>query len=361
MRQTYIDTARALRERLHAVPELAFHETETKRVLLDFLRRETDLTVIDRGEWFCAVCEAGGTPIALRADFDAVAGADGAPGHFCGHDGHAAALAAFGKYLSENRPPRTVWLVFQPAEEIGAGAALCAPFLAEKGIREVYGWHNIPGHAMGHILLTEGTFACASTGLEITLRGKPSHAAYPEDGVNPARCAAGLVERMHELLARPHRGMVLGTVIGIELGSAAYGVSASEGVVRLTLRAEYGDEFEAFVSEMKRAAETGAAAEGLICGIREIERFAATENTPECARKLERAARAADLPAEWLKTPFRWSEDFGTFLTACPGAFFGIGDGEDWPQLHTDGYHFPDWIFPAALKMLRQIVTMETV
>ena len=68
------------------------------------------------------------------------------------------------------------------------------------------------------------TFACASTGMEIRLTGAPSHAAYPEQGRNPA-----LLIYLQELLQKPHRGIVLGTVIGVELGSKSYGLSAEKG------------------------------------------------------------------------------------------------------------------------------------
>lgn len=66
------------------------------------------------------------------------------------------------------------------------GAAICASLIEEKNIGEIYGFHNLPGYHCGEVVLLNHTFACASTGLEIKFQGKQSHAAYPENGRNPA-------------------------------------------------------------------------------------------------------------------------------------------------------------------------------
>ena len=51
-----------------------------------------------------------------------------------------------------------------------------------------------------------------------------------------------------------------------------------------------------------------------------------------------------------LETPMRWSEDFGHYLKRVPGAFFGIGAGDDHPPLHTENYEYPDELLPYAIK-----------
>src|SRR5210317_1449286 len=47
--------------------------------------------------------------------------------------------------------------------------------------------HNMPGVPLGQVQCKTGPFACASRGMIIRLKGKPSHAAYPEDGISPAK------------------------------------------------------------------------------------------------------------------------------------------------------------------------------
>ena len=262
--------------------------------------------------------ESGKAPIAFRADMDAVCGKDGKPGHYCGHDGHSSILCGVALYLSkrEELPDRDVYLIFQPGEEIGAGAKICKELLAEKQIGEIYGLHNIPGYPKNQVLLRKGTFACASTGLSIRMTGTPSHAAYPD------------------------------------VGSTNYGVSAFEGTLRLTVRAEKEDAFDAYVNEIKSLAATLAEENQLTIAIEEIERFPATENHDTNVDKLRACAEKLQFPVTELAQPMRWSEDFGYYLQEVPGAFFGVGDGEEHAQLHTAEYEFPDEIMKTAVAML---------
>ena len=355
----FAEIARKLRADLHTCPEPAFEEKRTKERILRFLREETLLEVTDCGCWIWAKWtgedDRPASRLALRADFDAVTGADGRPGHYCGHDGHAALLCGLAGYISESRPKRSVYLIFQPAEEIGEGARLCRKLLKEEKIPEIYGLHNIPGFPKGTVLVRQGTFACASTGLELKWTGESSHAAYPENGRNPAGAVAELVVWIRERLQLPHKGILLCTVIGAEMGSSAYGVSAGDAVLRLTVRGENPEEFERFLADIREKAEKLAAREGLQLAVREIERFPATVNGTYGSERVVRAAALSGRQVQVLSEPMRWSEDFGYYLQEAEGAFFGIGDGEDYPQLHTQQYSFPDEIIPDALALFAAI------
>lgn len=88
----------------------------------------------------------------------------------------------------------------------------------------------------------------------------------------------------------------------------------------------------------------------------EIERFPATENHMDSVKKLRACAAKQGLPVTELKGPMRWSEDFGYYLQKTEGAFFGIGDGEDHVQLHTEQYEFPDEIIETAVRMFGGLV-----
>ena len=145
------DMIHSLRKKLHENPEPSMQEEKTRHILQEFIKRHTTFEVVDKGVWFYAVKkaekESGKAPIAFRADMDAVCGKDGKPGHYCGHDGHSSILCGVALYLSkqEELPERDVYLIFQPGEEIGAGAKICKELLTEKQIGEIYGLHNIPG------------------------------------------------------------------------------------------------------------------------------------------------------------------------------------------------------------------------
>lgn len=388
-REQYIDKQiieqiMELRKQLHRIPEHSMQEVKTKQLLMDFLKSHTALEIVDCGAWFYAVKRAYDwvttendktfhvsevaveipeqmteykPPIAFRADMDAVCGKDGKPGHFCGHDGHSSVLCGLGLYLDSRKDPlaQDVYLIFQPAEEIGKGAELCRSLIKEKHIGEIYGFHNIPGKPLGTVLVKDGTFACASTGLEIHMTGTPSHAAYPEAGRNPgyALALAGLLLQIEELTKQFNetKGFARMTLIGMKLGSENYGVAASDGYLRLTVRSEGEQVFREYLAEIRKLAEVMAQKEALELSIKEIERFPSTDNHAEQVQKIRACAASHQIPYIELPEPMRWSEDFGWYLQETKGAFFGIGDGEDYAQLHTEHFEFPDSILETAVTM----------
>ena len=354
--EKYDEIIRTFRAELHACPEPAFQEKRTKEKILRFLRENTDLEVYDRTEWMYAKWLGAGRKIAFRADYDAVADQYGQAAHLCGHDGHAAILCGLAKYISDVRPKHTIYLIFQPAEEIGEGAKLCRQLLAEEGIDEIYGFHNIPGFPKGAALLCEGTFACASTGLELKWQGESSHAAYPESGRNPAAACAEMILWIRRRLQQAHEGVLLCTVIGAEIGDKAYGVAAGEAVLRLTVRGEKKEEFDAFLLEIREEAGRLAVRDELQLDVREIEHFPATVNAAYGAERVRSAAADAGLQVLDLTEPMRWSEDFGYYLEIAEGAFFGIGSGEHCAQLHTPSYVFPDEIIPDVFAVFGALI-----
>ena len=217
---------KVLRKTLHSMPEKSGEEIKTKACLMAFLKENTSLQTEDRGSYFFAYAKAHGAkmpPVAFRADMDAVCGKDGKPGHFCGHDGHSSILSGLALILDKEKEKlsRDVYLIFQPAEETGEGAAVCRKLIKEKNIGRIYGLHNIPGYPEKTVLLKKGTFACASTGLEIRMTGTPSHAAYPEAGKNPGTALAELLLSIEALTKkiREQESFVLMTLIGMEIGS----------------------------------------------------------------------------------------------------------------------------------------------
>ena len=197
-----LEEIRALRRALHQCPEPSGEEVRTKALLMDFLRARTGLELHPCGEGFYAARrEPEGTrpPVALRADYDALALPDGGAAHLCGHDGHAAALCGAALSLEGETLGRDVFFLFQPAEETGAGASGCLELLDRERVAEIYGAHNLPGYPLGQVLTRPGTFACASRGVTLALEGRPAHAAYPEDGLSPAEAVGRLLCALPEL------------------------------------------------------------------------------------------------------------------------------------------------------------------
>ena len=192
------DEVSCWRRDIHANPEVLYEVHRTAAVVADKLKElgcdevmpgigRTGVVGIIKGRR-----QASGKVIGMRADMDALSMteitglpyASQTPGkmHACGHDGHTAMLLGAAKYLCETRNfDGTVALIFQPAEEGGAGGkAMVDDGLMERWqIQEVYGMHNMPGLGVGQFALRPGPLLAASDGIHIEITGKGGHAARP--------------------------------------------------------------------------------------------------------------------------------------------------------------------------------------
>ena len=362
-----------LRHRLHRHPDLSLREGGTIEILKGFLRENTALELVDREGWFFAVKrpagEAAAAPIAFRADMDALPMDEGISlpygsardgvSHKCGHDGHMAALCGLALELDRRAADRAVYLIFQPAEEIGRGAARCAELIGEAGISEIYAFHNLSGYPEGSLVYRRGLTQPASEGLTIRLRGRPSHASAPEQGRNPSAALAELALAAQGLPEAPHEGMALCTVVGMRCGTGDFGISAGEGALSVTLRAERESFMKAMEAALLQRAAELAARDGLRAEHEIQDGFPETRNHDAALDRVLRKAAGLGLPAIGMRDMWRASEDFGHYLKKCPGAMFYIGNGEGYPALHTSGYDFNDRILKTAVAVFLALADAE--
>lgn len=373
MNRVHLKEITELRHRLHAWPELSLEEHRTKEALMDFINTHTRLEVVDRGHWFYAVFHCGkpdaAAPLAFRADFDALPIVEngtfpyvsGNPGvsHKCGHDGHSAALAGLALTVDESGCDRDIYFIFQHAEEIGAGGEECARLIPEKGIARIFAFHNMSRIPEGSVMVRDGITQCASKGLTIGFTGTPAHASQPEDGRNPSRAIAELVLYTGEA-AEPgdYEDLVMATVVQVMTGNKNFGIAAFSGEVSMTLRACYEQDMKKLEKSIRQYAGELAHRDGLELSFVESDVFPETVNDSVCAELVRLAARKNGSPVIPMDSPFRASEDFGYYLKQCPGAIFYIGNGEDYPELHTSGYDFNDRILETAVELFRRIIEL---
>jgi amidohydrolase len=364
----HLELAVKLRRELHQHPELACRETWTRGHLMGFLRRHSSLEIVDRGLWFYALYRAGEDrpSIAFRADFDALPMDETIdlpygsqfPGiaHKCGHDGHSACLAAFALDVDKHGADKNIYFVFQHGEETVEGAKDCAPLMEEKGVSEVFAYHNVPGMPLNSIAVMDGIANCGSTGMIITLKGIPAHASQPEDGRNPCFALAEIIRGLPAFIdpAR-YRGLVLGTVIGVNAGKEAFGMSAGEGRLMLTIRGQFDEELEELRRKIEDTTREEAGRYGLGYEFSFRDSVPALLNHSGSAEKVRRAAKALGLTLVEAGAPARGSEDFAWFTRRTRGAMFWVGAGEGRAPIHTAEFDFNDEIIPAAADLYRAL------
>ena len=277
-------------------------------------------------------------------------------GHMCGHDGHTAILAALGRSLGRQRPKtgRAI-LLFQPAEETGAGAAAV---IADEGFKSLtpdysLSVHNMPGIPFGHVWLKEGPANCASRGMKIVLTGKTAHAAAPEMGTSPVQAVATLMPALNALSSGGVEtgDLVRATVTHATIGQPTVGVAPAHGEIWATLRTSTDEQMAALVETAEAMARGAAAAGGLTLQVGYQEVFGDCINHGEAVAILRQAMDDEGVthqPGE----AFRASEDFGRFGAVSKSAMLFLGAGEDHPACHNPNYDFPDDLIPIGAKIL---------
>ena len=208
----------AWRRHLHANPELSFAEHETSRFVEETLHsfgafdieRPTPTSVVARLRG-----ERPGKVLALRADMDALPiqeevdlpFASRVPGvmHACAHDGHTAMLLATAKLLAGRRGELAgeARLVFQHAEELPPGGAreLVARGVLD-GVDAIVGAHLMSTYEAGTVVAQAGPLMAAADSIEIEIRGRGGHAAYPHAAVDPVVVAAQAVTALQQIVSR---------------------------------------------------------------------------------------------------------------------------------------------------------------
>ncbi|WP_305989558.1 M20 aminoacylase family protein [Roseibium sp. MMSF_3544] len=312
-----------------------------------------------------------GRTIGLRADMDALPieeetqkpYASKVPGkmHACGHDGHTAMLLGAAKYLSETRNfDGTVVVIFQPAEEGGAGAKAMIDdgLMTRWPIDEVYGMHNYPGMPIGEFAIRKGPIMAATDEFKITVTGKGGHAAKPHQTIDPVVAGAKIVSALQTIASRnadPLDSVVVSVTV-FNAGSA-FNVIPQEAVLRGTVRS--------LNPEMRDLAEQRM--EGIVKSI--AEAFDATAELhfrrgyPVTANHDEQTDFAAEI-AEGIAgegkvnrniAPMMGGEDFSYMLEERPGAFIFAGNGDS-AGLHHPEYDFNDDLIPVGCSYWVKLV-----
>ena len=374
-------TLEELYKDLHSHPELAFAEHRTAGIAAEWLA----------GAGYAVTAGIGGTGVAgvlrngdgpavlLRADMDALplreeTGLDYASDvvatdargertpvmHACGHDMHVTCLCGATAELAATTGTwqGTLIAVFQPAEEIGAGArAMLADGLFDKtGVPDlVLGQHVIPQDP-GSVLYRPGPFLAAAETWDVTFYGQGGHGSRPHETVDPVVMAASAVLRLQTLVAREiapaDKGVV--TVSRLRAGQAE-NVIPETATITLNFRAYDPGVLRTLTEGARRIIAAEAAASGASRQPEDtlLAAFPVVVNDAALTGRL-----AAVLDRTHEIEPRMGSEDFGRFGTAAgvPSFFWDLGCAADGsPGNHTP--RFAPLINPTLPAGVNALVT----
>lgn len=381
-----IANIRALRRDFHAHPELSFEEVRTAERVATTL---TDWGIpLYRGlgkTGVVGIIQSGNSEraIGLRADMDALPiheqnqfeHTSQSPGkmHGCGHDGHVAMLLAAAQYLATHRDfDGTVYLIFQPAEEFGAGAhEMIKDGLFERfSMQAVYGMHNWPGLAAGQFAVSAGPVMASSNTFRIRVLGKGCHAAMPHLGLDPLPVAAQIILALQTIVTR-NANPIEAAVISVTQvqGGEASNVIADTCELSGTVRTFSTAMVDLIEQRMRAIAEHLCLAHGMACDFEFNRNYPPTVNhSASVALVRQVMTDIVGEPNVLQQQPTMGAEDFAFMLQALPGCYCFIGNGEGDHRsdghglgpctLHNTSYDFNDDIL--ALGATYWVKLVET-
>jgi amidohydrolase len=367
------------RRDLHANPELGNHETRTAGIIAVHLKAlgiDVKTGVAKTG--VVGVLKGGkpGPVVALRADMDGLPAIERTPVpfaskvkttfnnaevgvmHACGHDTHVSILMGVAEVLSSIKSDLrgTVKFIFQPAEEGppfgeegGAELMVKEGVLQNPKVDAIFGLHINAQTEVGKITYRPGGTMAAVNDMQITVKGRQSHGAYPWASIDPIVVSAQIINSLQTIVSRnlnvtENAGVV---TIGSINGGNRSNIIPEQVVMMGTLRALSTADEKMLIERVKTIATKTAEAAGATAEVKIpfSVHYPVTYNDPALTEKMLPTLQAtAGAQNVLLKPAVTGAEDFSFFQEKVPGLFIFLGGmpkGQD--PLKTAAHHTPDF------------------
>jgi hippurate hydrolase len=355
----------AWRRNIHEHPELLYEVHRTAAFVAERLREfGCDEVATGLGRTGVVGVIKGRKPvghgnirvIGLRADMDALPieeatrlpYASRTPGmmHACGHDGHTAMLLGAARYLSETRNfAGNAVVIFQPAEEGGAGAAAMIKdgLLDRFGIEQVYGMHNGPGIPIGSFAIRPGPIMASTDAVDIRIEGRGGHAARPHTTIDSVMVGAQLVTALQSIVSRSVDPLESAVVSMCEFHAGnARNVIPQTAELKGTVRTLTGEVRELVEQRLREVVDGVARMTGAKIDLSfergypvVVNHAVQTDVAIRAAKQVAGESNVHEMP------PLMGGEDFAYMLEQRPGAFIFCGNGDS-AGLHHPAYDFND-------------------
>jgi hippurate hydrolase len=370
-----------VRHDLHAHPQIMFQETYASGLVQKELTRlgiPFEAGVAKTGVVAWIVPDGKKSPraaIALRADMDALPiteenalpYASQNPGfmHACGHDGHTTMLLGAARVLAQLRStlPRPVKLIFQPAEEVGAGGAQVVEAGAlDKRIGglqadRAFALHGSPEMELGTLGVIPGPTMAAADFFTITLTGRGGHGARPSAAIDPVVAGAHLIMALQTVVSRNVDPLAMGvlSICNIHAGQAQ-NVIPEKVTLGGTVRCFEPDVGQKIRARLQEITENTAKAFGCRCEVDMRSVYPVMVNEPQFTEHVRTACRAMLGDDVVVATqPRTGSEDFAYYGQKVPAcyAFLGLSaKGQPLPGLHHPKFNFNDKALAMGIRAL---------
>ena len=367
----------AIRRDLHQYPELSWQEHRTAEVISSALRelgiRHRHL--VETGVVGDLPGPEGLPAVALRADIDALpiqeetglpfASANDGVMHACGHDGHTSMLLGAAELLArDGKLPAPVRLIFQPAEEKGAGAKA----LMEAGVLEdvvvAFAGHLDRHFSTGTLVVTDGAVSASTDHFKIRVTGRGGHAARPHETIDAVVVGSLIVTAIQTIVSReidPSHPTIV-TVGRFEAGKVA-NVIAGQAEREGTIRAQDAAIREHLKRSIRRMAESIGQLHQAGLEVEITNGTPPVINTPG-ATALARLAAAEIVGKENVRALGRANmggEDFAYFLEKIPGCYIRFGarpPGGSGFAAHSSQFDFDEGALPIGAAWMAEVARL---
>ena len=346
------------RRTIHKNPELMYEEFETSKLVQNTLteldikfQKDIAITgvvgVLGNGDGPC---------IALRADMDALpiheetdiefkSRVDGKM-HACGHDCHTAMLLGAARLLKENEEEikGTIKLIFQPAEEGGAGGKMKKEegVLEDPKVEQIYALHVAGTIPTGTLASREGTILAATSTVKILVKGNGGHAAAPHQTIDPVVTGSKIIVELQTIISRELNPLESG-VISITMTKAGNACNVIPSTMELqgTIRSLTLEGILKLQTRVKEVAEAIAIANRCEADVTfPGNDYPPTVNDTQCWN-LGKLAAGEILGSEQVSEmgPIMGGEDFAYYTLEIPGCFSFLGVGNSDIDAIYDVHH----------------------
>lgn len=357
------------RRDLHRIPELDFDLPQTLAYVRGVMEglpafelfspcRSTLCAWLDRGTEHATAfrTDMDALPVIEATERDFASTHQGCM-HACGHDGHMAMVLGLAGWLQDHADelPRSVLLVFQPAEETTGGAHdVCeSGVFARYGVDRIFGFHLWPSLPEGALSSRPGPLLAASNETYVTFRGRASHIGRYQEGADAMEAAAHFLIDVYGLMAdQPPEERSL-MRFGLMRAGRVINQVADLAQVNGSLRTYSVAARDRLQREIRQLAERDAAAQGCTAEVEYSYGF------PPVSNDAALYALAASVLPELteLEEPLMISEDFAWYQQYLPGVFLLLGTGTPAP-LHSDHFDFDEKVLLKGVDVYERLAML---